>query len=66
MSMLIDIVALPFLRITSTQLMEFSEEENGALKAASAELKDIPISPYLIASQSFAPSPIMPTLIPYF
>ena len=64
--MLIDIVALPFLRITSTQLMEFSEEENGALKAASAELKDIPISPYLIASQSFAPSPIMPTLIPCF
>lgn len=63
--MLLAMVALPSARIISTHLIESSFEEKGAVKAASAVLKEIPISPYLIASQSLAPSPIIPTLIYY-
>lgn len=63
-SMLFYKVALPSLRMISTHLIDSSLEENGALKAASAELKDIPISAYFTASQSLAPSPIIPTLKP--
>lgn len=61
-SILLLIVALPSIRITSTHEMDSLFDVNGEVYAASAVLKEIPISAYFIASQSFAPSPIIPTL----
>jgi len=40
--------------------------KNGAVYPASAVPKLIPISAYLIAGQSLAPSPIIPTFYPLF
>jgi hypothetical protein len=65
-SILFAIVALPSINIVSTQSIESLSEVKGAVYAASADANEIPISAYFIASQSLAPSPIMPTLIPYY
>jgi hypothetical protein len=40
--------------------------EKGADIEASLSVKEIPISAYLIAEQSFAPSPVMQTIISQF
>lgn len=45
-SILLVKVALPSDKINSTHLMDSSFEEKGAVKAASAEAKEIPISPF--------------------
>lgn len=61
-SMLFVRVALPSNKTTSTQEIDSDDDENGAVSDASAELNDIPMSAYLIASQSFDPSPIIPII----
>lgn len=40
--------------------------EKGADSPASQLLNDIPISAYFIAEQSLDPSPIIPTIFPWF
>lgn len=59
-------VARPLNNIYSTQSIEVPPYENGAENDASASENEIPISPCLIALQSLAPSPIMPTQNPAF
>ena len=61
-STLVAKVALPSRIIFSTQLIEVFAELNGAENDASASLKLIPTSAYLMAAQSFAPSPVIQTV----
>lgn len=65
-SISLQIVALPSRMIFSTQSMLSELLEKWAEKEESAVAKDIPISAYLIAGESFEPSPVIDTLTPEF
>lgn len=56
-------IAFPSIRIFSTHPIESTLLEKGALKEESANVKETPISAYLIAKESFAPSPIIATTL---
>ena len=65
-SISLHIVALPYNKTVSTQLILSETLEKGAEKDESAVEKDSPISAYFIAAESLAPSPVIATLRPLF
>ncbi len=62
-SILFTKAALPSSNVCFTHSILVLNEENGAENEASAPLNDIPISAYFNAAQSFAPSPVIHTLL---
>ena len=58
-SIFMHIVDRPSNKIFSTHEMLWPVVENGDEKDASESLKEIPMSPYFMAAQSFALSPII-------